>query len=243
MQAALGRTPSAEEEQPGAGRVALLGDGLWRSRFGADPQVLGRVLTLNGEPYTVIGVLPRTFPFFATGAELVVAALARGGSTPGARGGRPGFSASSAGCARGIPAAPAMAELNPIVARLRAAYPDTNAGKQGVPLEPLADLVVGSSRRTLLVLQGAVALVLLIACTNLANLLLARTAARRPELAMRCRTGCEAAAAARAPRDGETLVLLPLAGGALGRAGRARGHGACCSPWALRTCHAVARWR
>src|SRR5215470_5033560 len=71
VRAALGRTPTVEEEAPGAPRVALLGDPLWRSRFGADPAVVGRTLTINGEPYLVIGVLPRQFVFLASSAELV----------------------------------------------------------------------------------------------------------------------------------------------------------------------------
>src|SRR5262249_28276701 len=68
--ASLGRTPRAEEERPGAARVVLLGHALWTARFGADPAVLGRVVTINGEPFTVIGVLPREFPFLAAGADL-----------------------------------------------------------------------------------------------------------------------------------------------------------------------------
>ncbi|HEY2797782.1 MAG TPA: ABC transporter permease [Thermoanaerobaculia bacterium] len=210
--AALGRTPSAEEERPGAARVALLGDGLWRSRFGADPAVLGRVLTLNGEPYTVIGVLPPTFPFFASGAELVSPLSLETDPRRARR--ASGFLRALGRLRPGVGMTEATAELDPIVARLRAAYPDTNAGKQGVHLEPLAELLVGNYRRMLLLLQAAVAIVLLIACTNLANLLLARTAARRPELALRAALGARRRDLLRQLLV-ETVTLAIL-GGALG---------------------------
>ncbi len=210
--ASLGRTPLPEEERAGGPRVALLGDGLWRSRFGGDPAILGRVLTLNGEPYTVIGVLPPEYPFLASSAQLVTPLVletdprrARHGST---------FLRVLGILKPGIEPAAAARDLETIVAGLRAAYPDTNAGRSGVRLQPLAELVVGNFRRTLLLLQAAVALVLLIACTNLTNLLLARVAGRRPELALRAALG-----ARRSDLLRQLLLetgVLALLGGVLG---------------------------
>src|SRR5262245_22350752 len=209
---ALGRLPLAEEERPGGPRVVLLGDALWRTRFGADRGILGRALTFNGEPYTVIGVLPPEFPFFASEAQLATPLILETDRRRAKRGAsflrvlgrlRPGT---------GIDAA--TGDLDAILARLRASYPETNAGKQGVRIQPLAELVVGNYRRSLIMLQAAVALVLLIACTNLANLLLARSVARRPELALRTALGAGRGDLVRQLLS-EAMVLA-LCGGALG---------------------------
>ncbi len=212
VRAALGRTPRPEEEKPGAGRVVLLGDGLWRSRFGADPAILGKVLTLSGEPYEVIGVLPPDFLFLGVGAQLVSPLVLE---TDPRRARRSSAFMRIVGRMRpGVGPDAAKQDLDAIVGRLRAAYPDTNAGRSGVRLQPLAELVIGNYRSMLLVLQAAVGLVLLIACTNLTNLSLARLAGRRPELALRTALGARRRDLARQLLT-ETAVLA-LLGGLLG---------------------------
>jgi putative ABC transport system permease protein len=212
VRAALGRTPLPEEEAPGGPRVALLGDGLWRTRFGADPAILGKVLRLSGEPYEVIGVLPRGFLFLTPGAELVSPVVLESDPRRARRSAT--FMRLVGRLRTGTSLTAATRDLDAIVARLRAAYPDTNASRSGVRLEPLAELVVGSYHRMLVLLQAAVALVLLIACTNLANLLLARLAGRRPELALRAALGARRRDLAR-QLLAETGVLA-LLGGAIG---------------------------
>ncbi|MEO8505350.1 MAG: ABC transporter permease [Acidobacteriota bacterium] len=210
--AALGRTPLPEEEQPGAPRVVLLSDSLWRGRFGADPSILGRVLTLNGQPFSVVGVLPPEFVFFTPGAELVAPLVVEDDARRAKRGAAFLRPIGRLRAHREIAAV--TAALDTVVARLRTAFPDTNSAKAGVKLTPLTELVVGDYRRTLLMLQAAVAMVLLIACTNIASLLLTRALRRRAEFAVRSALGAARRDLARQLAV-ETLVLS-IFGGVLG---------------------------
>jgi putative ABC transport system permease protein len=210
--AALGRIPTAEEERPGAPHVVLLSDATWRGRFGGDPAILGRALLLNGEPYTVIGVMPPSFVFFTSGAELVAPLALEADPRRASRGAA--FLRVVGRLGPGTSLGAARQELDGIVARLRREYPETNAGRQGVKIQPLAELIVGNHRAMLLVLAAAVALVLAIACTNLASLFLGRIGARRRELAVRTALGARRWDLARHALA-ETVVLA-LLGGLLG---------------------------
>jgi predicted permease len=207
----LGRAFTAEEHRPGGDRAILLGDGLWRRRFGADAAVLGRRLTLDGESFDVIGVMPRGFAY-PRGAEFWVT-----NAVDAEFDRREARHLSAIGRLKpGVPIAGATAELTSVEQRLAERFPRTYAGF-GIRLIPLQDRIVGSARQPLFVLMAAVGAILLIACANVANLMLARAADRQRELAIRTALGASAGQVARQLLV-ESLVLS-LGGALLGLIG------------------------
>ncbi len=205
----LGRTFTAEEEQPSHNHVVVLGYALWKSAFGGNPKIVGSTISLDDQPYTVVGVMPAKFKF-PDWAQLW-APLGWSDQERVVRGNH-----NYMVIARLRPDTvmqQAQAEMNTISARLQQQYPVDDAG-WGAVIIPLREQLVRDMRPALLVLLGAVAFVLLIACANVANLVLAKTVSRRKELAIRAALGATRARILRGVLA-ET-VLLAVAGGALG---------------------------
>ncbi|MBX3145539.1 MAG: ABC transporter permease [Gemmatimonadales bacterium] len=210
---ALGRDFRVEDDDAGAEAVIMLSDRVWRNRFGADPGIIGQALTLNGEPWTVVGVLGPDFRAPLPAMPDVWRPLRRL-ATSGC--GRDCIVLRAVGRLRpGVTLEQAHHDLAGIAGELERTYPDTNRDR-GVWLIPLRDQLTGASRLALWALAGAVGMVLLIACVNLANLLLVRGAGRARELAIRAALG---AGRSRLLRQLLTEnVLLAVLGGGLGLA-------------------------
>jgi predicted permease len=207
----FGRNFSVQEDQRGGAPVVIISNDLWRNRFGGHPQALGKTVTLNGVDYTVIGILPPRFQFGDDRID-VFTPLAQGDPLMLDPRGAPAIF-SIARLNSDVSMAQAQAEMSAIQDHLAQLYPDADKGL-GASVVPLRQALVGDVSGTLLVLFGAVSLVLLIACANVANLLLARSVARTREFAIRASLG---ASRSRTIRQLLTeSLLLSLGGAALG---------------------------
>ncbi|HZF10684.1 MAG TPA: ABC transporter permease [Thermoanaerobaculia bacterium] len=225
---AVGRTLGPADDAPGKPRAVVLSHGFWQRRFGGDPRVVGRTISLSGNPMTVVGVMPPRFSF-PRGSDMPAGygfAAAPDAWVPAAfaekdRQNRGSHNGMAIGRLKpGIGLTAAQAELRALCQRFGQTYPDSDKG-WSARLIPITEQMVGDVRPALLILWGAVGFVLLIACANVANLLLARAASRQKEIAVRTAIG-----AGRGRLLAQLLtesVLLALLGGVLGVALAAAG--------------------
>jgi predicted permease len=185
--AVAGRILQSYDEKPESERVVMISEGLWQRKFGRDPKMIGQTLRLNGESYTVVGILPRDLVI--PNAEVELATPLRPEVDPRRSERGSNFLRVMARLKSGVTPEQTRLELAAISERLRERYPDDNANLSAPRVLPLQDELVGSYRQGLIVLLVAVGIVLLIACSNLANLQLARAAARSREIAIRTALG------------------------------------------------------
>jgi putative ABC transport system permease protein len=206
-QAILGRTFTPEEDLPGGGKVVVLSQGLWERSFGADVNVIGKQVRLNGESYTIVGVVPAEAQFPDTSeADLFVPLAMDPKQAP-----KPRNFFALARLKNGVSVDQAQSDVSGVAAQSAQERPDTNEG-WGVQLATLRDYRTKDGRSPLMILFGAVGLVLLIACVNVANLLFQRGAARQQEMAVRAALGASTSRLLRQLFT-ESLVIAMLASG------------------------------
>ena len=218
VEAELGRVFDPQADGSAEQDLVVLDHGFWQRRFGADRAVIGRTMVLDGKPYTVVGVLPASFefpgsfqPVFWVRGQHEVPKVAQGRDVTEQRGFH--YFLAVGRLAPGVTRAAAQSEMDVLMQRYADTYPETNA-ERGALVTPLDEWFVGEIRPALLMLMGAVGFVLLIACGNIANLLLARATAQQPELAIRNAVGADRSALFRQLLT--DCVALALAGGLLG---------------------------